>query len=96
MRYNNVVLKPIITETSVKAADEGKYTFRVNLKATKGAVAIKLKEMFKVDATEVWSMIIPGKPKRIIGTRMMTKTPKWKKVVVKLKEGQKLDLFPRE
>jgi large subunit ribosomal protein L23 len=96
MRYNNTILKPLISEKSVKAAEEGEYTFKVNMKASKGAVQNKLKEMFNVDAIRVRSMIVPGKPKRIIGTRRFTKTPKWKKVIVQLKEGQQIDIFPKE
>jgi large subunit ribosomal protein L23 len=96
MRYNNVILKPLISEKSVKAADTGEYTFKVNIKASKGAVEHKLREMFKVDSVRIRSMIVPGKPKRVIGTRKFSKTPKWKKVIVKLKEGQKIDIFPKE
>ena len=36
---------------------------------------------FDVDVVDVKTMIVPGKPKRIIGTRKFTKTPKWKKAV---------------
>jgi len=39
---------------------------------------------------------MPGKTSRIGRTRMFSKPKKWKKVIVKLKEGQSIDLFPKD
>lgn len=96
MRYSHVLIKPVITEKSMKAAEDGYYTFKVNMKAKKGTIADELRKMFDVEAVEIRSAVVPGKPKRILGTRRYTKTKKWKKAVIKLKEGQKLDIFPKE
>lgn len=75
---------------------DNRYVFQVALEATKGAIEAELKRVFGVDALEVSTMIMPGKKKRILKTYRFKTTPKWKKAIVKLKEGQKIDIFPKE
>jgi large subunit ribosomal protein L23 len=96
MRVDNVILKPIVTEKSVELGEDDKYVFKVNKKASKGAIKQRVEELFGVDVLEVNTMVMPGKKRRIIGTRKFTKTPSWKKAIVKLREGQTIDLFPEE
>ena len=96
MRLNNIIIKPIVTEKSVDLTKDGKYTFRVHLKAHKGLIASELSKMYGVDVVDVNTSIVPGKKKRILKTRRFTKTSKWKKAIIKLKEGQKLDIIPKE
>ena len=95
MRLNNIIERPILTEKTVALASGGKYVFRVNSKATKHAITTAVKDLFDVDATDVNTMIMPGKKKRILKTRRYTKTKKWKKAIITLKEGQKIDLFEK-
>lgn len=92
MRVSNVILKPIVTEKSMALQNDLKYIFQVNLKASKGAIAEEINRIYGVDAVDVKTMIMPGKKRRILGTRKFTKTKKKKKAIVKLKEGQKIDL----
>lgn len=96
MRINNVVLKPNITEKTVGLASQNKYVFKVSLSATKNSVSKKLHELYGVDVISVAMLVMPGKKRRILKTRRFTKTPKWKKAIVMLKEGQKIDIFPKE
>ena len=96
MRINNILIKPIVTEKSMKNTSANNYTFKVALKTSKNAVANELKRMYNVDAIDVKTMIMPGKQKRILRTRLYSKTNSWKKAVVKLKDGQHLDLFPKD
>ena len=96
MKINKSRHKPIISEKSLRLGVNNEYVFRVNLKASKNAVAAAVEDLFNVDVTKVRTMIVPGKKKRVGKTRIFTKTPKWKKAVVKLKEGQKIKLFPEE
>ena len=96
MRLSNTILKPLVTEKTFALEATGVYVFEVNMEATKASVAKELKRLFNVDATDVNVSILPGKPKRVIGTRKMIKTEKRKKAVVKLKEGQKIELFPKD
>lgn len=96
MRLSNVLVKPVVTEKSVTAAGVNKYTFKTDLKASKHAIANEVKRMYNVDVIAVKTMVMPGKKKRILKTRLNTKTNNWKKAVVELKEGQTIDLFPKE
>ncbi len=92
MRLSETVIKPIVTEKTLALEPESKYVFRANKKASKGAIALEVKRLYDVDVVKVNTMIMPGKKRRIVGTRNFIKTRGWKKVVVKLKEGQKIDL----
>ena len=92
MRISSVVIKPIVTEKALALEHESKYFFKVNKNVSKGAVAKEIKRLYDVDVVSVNSMIMPGKKRRIVGTRNFTKTKGWKKVIVELKEGQKINL----
>ncbi len=96
MKMSSIVLKPIITEKGLTHVNNNEYIFKVNMKANKYNVAKEIQRIYSVEVTDVRTSVIPGKKKRIIGTRMRVKTPRWKKAVVRVKEGQKIDLFPKE
>lgn len=70
-----------------------KYMFEVVLRATKGKIVDELKDIYNVDAIEITTSILPGKPKRITGTSRFYKSDKRKKAIVTLKKGQKIELF---
>jgi len=93
MKVNNVVVKPVVTEKTMALELERKYAFRVNMKASKGAVANEINRLYGVDVEKVRTMIMPGKKRRVLGTRKFTKTQKWKKAIVTVKEGQKIELI---
>jgi large subunit ribosomal protein L23 len=96
MKLSSIVLKPIVTEKSYGASNTNVYTFKVNMKATKYSIAKEMKRMYGVDAVDVNTSVTPGKKRRIVGTRMTVKTGRWKKAIIKIKEGQKIELFPKE
>lgn len=96
MRLSNLILKPIVTEKSYGLSGQGRYEFKVNMTATKGSIAMELKRLYGVDAVEVKTAIMPGKKRRLAGSRLFSRPLKWKKAVAKLKEGQTIDLFPKE
>ena len=96
MKLANVIKSPIVTEKSVDLASKGKYVFKVGLTATKGFIKEEVKRLFGVDAVKVHTSIIPGKNRRVKNSRSTTRSPSWKKAIVELKEGQKIDLIPQE
>lgn len=92
----NIIIKPIISEKSVKEAEKGKYTFAVLLSANKPQIRGAVHSLFNVDVTSVLTSIVkPGK-KRVGIRRAEKSVSSWKKAVVSLKEGQKIDLFNLE
>ena len=92
MRLSYIIKRPILTEKSMAQEVEDKYIFSVSMKATKGAIVDEMKRMYNVDVINVATMIMPGKKRRLLKTRRFLKTAKWKKAIVKLKKGQKIDL----
>ncbi|OGC38351.1 50S ribosomal protein L23 [candidate division WWE3 bacterium RBG_13_37_7] len=96
MRINNVIKKPVVTEKSVGLASTGKYVFSVVRNATKGRIAKEIKNLYNVDVLNVSTIVMPGKKRRILKTRRFAKTSSWKKAIVQLKEGQHIDVFPKE
>lgn len=87
-----VIRRPIISEKSTALAEVGsRYTFEVALQANKNEIRDAVQQLFKVKVREVRTMIVHGKLKRT--GRFENKRPNWKKAVVTLAEGQKIDFF---
>ncbi len=96
MRLNNIVYKPLVTEKTYAQANDGFYTFKVAMTANKESVAKEIEKMYKVNVVSAKSIVMPGKPRRVSGTRRFSGRAKWKKIIVKLKEGQTIDIMPKE
>ena len=64
MRPEDIIIKPIITEESNEGLQEGKYTFKVNKKATKIEIAKAVEKLFEVKVLKVNTMNVNGKKKR--------------------------------
>ena len=80
MVAEDIIIRPIITEKNSVAMSEGKYTFKVNKKATKVDIRNAVEKLFEVKVTDVTTMNMKGKPKRQ-GVHA-GKTSDWKKAVV--------------
>lgn len=93
IQYYDVILKPVVSEKSMNAMSEKKYTFLVHPEANKSQVKEAVEKMFPGTKVEkVNTMNIDGKKKRrgmIVG-----KTAKTKKAIVKLTEDSKeIEIF---
>lgn len=91
MDARDILIKPIITEKSTDMMSEGKYTFRVPLKANKYQIRDAVEEIFNVKVEAVNTMRMEGKTKRM--GRYEGKRSDWKKAIVTLKEGETIELF---
>ena len=80
MKAEDIIVKPIVTEKSNDLMQEGKYTFRVNKKATKVEIAKAVEELFNVKVTSVNTISVSGKVKRV--GRSEGRTSDWKKAIV--------------
>lgn len=87
-----IIERPLVTEKSVDGAAKGKYSFRVEKTANKIEIAKAVEEIFKVEVDSVNTMIVKGK-KRRQGRSPMGKTADWKKAIVSLKPGFKIEIF---
>ena len=80
MIAEEVIIKPIITERSSEDIQEGKYTFKVNKKATKIEIAKAVEKLFEVKVLKVNTISVKGKEKRVGAHKGMTSD--WKKAIV--------------
>lgn len=93
MNINSVIIKPIITEQSMKAVPAGKYSFVVHKKADKGAIRQAVTKLFGVTVTSVATSLVKGKSKRVGQRRQEIDSSVWKKAVVEVKKGEKIGIF---
>jgi len=88
-----IVLSPIITERSMELVKQGKFSFRVSTSSNKNEIRKAIKEQFSVDPISIETVIQKGKTQRVGVRRVVKSKPNYKKAIVKLKEGQKIDIF---
>jgi large subunit ribosomal protein L23 len=86
-----VLLRPIITEKTTVLTGLDKYVFEVDIRANKNQIKEAVQVAFNVHVVEVNTMTMKGKPKRF-GRRVVNR-PNWKKAVVTLVPGDKIELF---
>ncbi|HWM54054.1 MAG TPA: 50S ribosomal protein L23 [Solirubrobacterales bacterium] len=91
MDPRNVLIRPVVSEKSYALIGEGKYTFRVADRAHKTQIAHAVEEIFDVNVDAVRTSKVRAKPKR----RGLSKgkTRGWKKAVVQLAPGERIELF---
>ena len=88
----DIVIRPVISEKSYDMIELNRYTFEVAKTANKTQIAQAISEIFDVTVTDVNTMNVTGKPRRLRYAK--GKTRDWKKAVVTLKTGDTIDLFP--
>jgi len=91
MRGDLVLVRPIITEKSMTGTNSGRYTFAVAKAATKQEIAEAVAASFKVDVVAVNTLTVKGKVRKV-GKRV-GKQSDWKKAVVTLAEGQRIERY---
>ena len=90
-----VILRPVISEKSMDQTQRGKYTFAVDDRANKLQVKAAVEELFKVTVLDVNVLTSKAKEKsrnrkrgRVVGF-----TSPWKKAIVTVKPGDKIEFF---
>lgn len=91
MEARDILIRPIVTEKSTALMEQGKYTFRVPLAATKIQIRQAVEQIFKVKVQAVNTMRYEGKLKRM--GRTQGRRSDWKKAVVTLEPGEAIELF---
>ena len=91
MHLSEVLRRPLITEKNTLLQAQGKYAFEIARGANKHEIKQAVEKAFKVKVTTVNVMTVPGKTRRV-GRRMVL-TPSWKKAIVTLQPGDKIELF---
>ena len=91
MHLYEVLRRPLITEKNTILQAQNKYVFEVAKEANKPQVKQAVEKAFKVKVTGVNVMTMPGKERRV--GRRHVRTPSWKKAVVSLAPGDRIELF---
>ncbi|MGA3243030.1 MAG: 50S ribosomal protein L23 [Bacteroidota bacterium] len=90
-----ILKRPIVTEKITGLQDKRQFSFEVSLDANKIQIAQAVEKKFKVTVTSVRTMTVKGKRKTQLTRRGRFEGRKntWKKAIVTLKEGDKIDYF---
>ena len=91
MHLTEVLRRPLITEKNAVQQAVGKYTFEVAKESNKHMIKEAVETTFNVKVTKVNIITVPGKTRRMGRNTFLT--PSWKKAVVTLKPGDKIELF---
>jgi large subunit ribosomal protein L23 len=92
MEIYDVIKRVLITEKSTIVKDEwNQYVFAVDRRANKIEIAGAVEKLFKVKVLEVRTMNMVGKKKRLGKT--VGEKPSWKKAIVSLAEGNRIEIY---
>lgn len=90
--HHEVLLRPVISEKSVIETERNNYTFAVARDANKFQIKAAVEAEFKVDVLGVRVLTVRPKQKRR-GRRTLGMVPGWRKAIVTIAAGQKIELF---
>ena len=97
MEPDKVIIAPLLTEKTNLQREQRRraYTFRVDQRANKLQVMQAIKELFSVKPVSCRIMNVKPKPRSSRGRRAQTegRTSTWKKAMVTLKEGERIEVF---
>lgn len=91
MHLYEVLRRPLVTEKNTVLQAQNKYAFEVAREASKHQIEQAVEKAFKVKVIAVNVMTVPGKTRRVGRRQVLTSS--WKKAVVTLKPGDKIELF---
>lgn len=92
-KKNNIIIRPIITEKAMREAARGCFTFEVKSSSRKREIRDVVGNLFNVDVLDVRTIMVKGRKKRVGRRRSVVQVGSWKKAIVRLASGQKIDLF---
>jgi large subunit ribosomal protein L23 len=87
----DILIRPVVSEKSYAAFDANVYTFLVAHDANKIEIKNAVEALFSVKVLDVHTQVMRGKEKRI--GRFMGMRPNWKKAIVTLAPGNKIEFF---
>jgi large subunit ribosomal protein L23 len=91
MHLSEVLRRPLVTEKTTDLQTRNKYAFEIAEGANKPLVKQAVEKAFKVKVTGVNVLTVPGKTRRV-GRRHVATRP-WKKAIVTLQAGDKIEFF---
>lgn len=93
MIANSIIIRPIITEKSMRDAQKNVYSFVVARQATKKDIKAAVEKLFDVNVVKIATNVLKGGAVRTGMKRIEVKNQPMKKAFVEVKEGQKISVF---
>ncbi|MCK5553544.1 MAG: 50S ribosomal protein L23 [Deltaproteobacteria bacterium] len=91
-KVHDIIISPLVTEKStIQREGQNQYSFKVDKRTNKIEIKDAVERLFKVKVREVRTVTVRGKVKRL-GKRF-GKRPDWKKAIVTVKEGDRIEFF---
>jgi large subunit ribosomal protein L23 len=91
IQYEDILIKPVLSEKANLLREEGKYVFEVAMSANKIQIKEAVRRLFNVHPVSCTVMVVGGKPKRLRYRKGRTAT--WKKAIVRLPKDEKIAIF---
>jgi large subunit ribosomal protein L23 len=91
LEARDILIAPVVSEKSYSLIEGNKYSFRVHEKAHKTQIRQAVEQLFDVHVEGVNVLKVQSKPKRRGMNR--GKKPGWKKAIVQLREGERIEIF---
>jgi len=91
MKGERKILRPIITEKGMRLTNVGQYVFKVASRANKTEIKKAVEKAFDVKVVGVRIANMPAKETR--RGRVSGKISAWKKAIIKLESGNKIEIF---
>ena len=88
-----ILIAPYITEKSTTLSQKNQYVFRVEKGANKNEIKKEIENLYKVKVMDVKIINVPAKERRL--GRISGWKKGFKKAIIKIKEGQKIEVLPR-
>ncbi|MBI2866794.1 MAG: 50S ribosomal protein L23 [Chloroflexi bacterium] len=88
---NDILIRPVITEKATRLQDQNRYAFAVARTANRQDVREAVQKAFNVTVTKVNTVMMRGEAK--MRGRWSYRRPDWKKALVTLKKGDKIQIF---
>ncbi len=92
---HEIIIRPVISEKTMDESQRGKYTFAVRDDVNKLQIEAAIEEIFKVKVAAVNVLTTQSKQKRggMRRSRIAGRTTPWRKAIVTLAPGQKIEFF---
>ena len=88
---HDIIIRPVVTEKSSALMELNKYTFEVRRDVNKIQIRKAVEEAVKVKVLSVNTINVKSKPKRMGAS--VGRTRSWKKAIVSLPQGQRIEFF---
>jgi len=91
MNIYDIIIRPLETEKSYSQRELGQYVFMVSRAANKLQIRQAVQEIYEVDVDSVNVMNMPAKVNQTRGRRRVTRRAPWKKAIVTLAAGERIE-----